>query len=63
MFSRGAAHKTVTVKEYGPNWPLTVDSAKLCCKYPAVWVEVNGRKYWLNGSAEATIASIRTYLS
>ena len=32
------------------DWPLTVTSAKLCCKFQAVWVEVNGRKYGLNGT-------------
>ena len=32
-------------------WPLTVNSVKLCCKYSAVWVEHDKRKYGLNGFA------------
>ena len=43
--------KTVSSSDYGSDWPLVVDSAKLCCKHNAVWVEVNGKKYGLNGSA------------
>ena len=44
-FRRGARCKTVRSSEYGEDWPLTVDSAKLCCRFRAVWVEVNGKKY------------------
>ena len=51
-FRRGARCKTVRSSEYGEDWPLTVDSAKLCCRFRAVWVEVNGKKYWVNGTAE-----------
>ena len=51
-FRRGAKCKTVTSSEYGEDWPLTVDSAKLCCRFRAVWVEVNGEKYWVNGTAK-----------
>ena len=51
-FRRGAKCKTVRSREYGKDWPLTVDSAKLCCRFQAVWVEVNGKKYWVNGTAE-----------
>ena len=43
--------KTVSSSDYGSDWPLVVDSAKLCCRHNAVWVEVNGKKYGLNGSA------------
>ncbi len=50
-FIRSAECKTVSSIEYGPEWPLTVDSAKLCCNGTAVWVEVNNRKYGVNGLA------------
>ena len=54
-FSKGAKCKTVRSSEYGKDWPLTVDSAKLCCRSQAVWVEVNGRKYGVNGTAGAIL--------
>ena len=50
-FSRGAKCKMVTSSDYGEDWPLTVDSARLCCRISAVWVEVNGKKYGVNGIA------------
>ena len=50
-FSRGAKCKAVTSTEYGEDWPLTVDTARLCCRFRAVWVEVNGKKYGVNGTA------------
>ncbi len=56
-FSFLCTSKTVSSADYGNDWPLIVDSAKLCCKYGAVWVEVNGRKYGLNGTAKALLPS------
>ena len=50
-FSRGAKCKMVTSSEYGKDWALIVDSARLCCRFRAVWVEVNGKKYGVNGTA------------
>ena len=50
-FRRGANCKTVKSSEYGEGWPLTVDSARLCCRFRAVWVEVSGKKYGVNGTA------------
>ena len=50
-FRRGAKCKRVRSSEYGQERPLTVDSAKLCCRFRAVWVEVNGKKYGVNGTA------------
>ena len=50
-FNRGVKHKTVRSSEYGLDWPLTTDSAKLCYKLGAVWVESNGKRYGMNGSA------------
>lgn len=47
--------RTVSSGDYGSDWPLVVDSAKLCCKYNAVWVEVNSKKYGLNGSARTLL--------
>ena len=54
-FIRGAKCKIVRSTDYGSDWPLTVDSAKLCSRFLAVWVEVDGRKYRLNGSSEAVL--------
>ena len=51
-FRRGAKCKTVRSSDYGKDWPLTVDLAKLCSRFQAVWIEVDGKKYWLNGIAE-----------
>ena len=50
-FSFRCPSRIVSSTEYGSDWPLIVDSAKLCRKYSAVWVEVNGRKYGVNGTA------------
>ena len=50
-FKRGVKHKTVRSSEYGLDWPLTVDSAELCYKLGAVWLESNGKRYGMNGSA------------
>ena len=47
--------KTIQSTDYGSGWPLTVDSAKLCCKHSAVWIEVNGKKYGLNGTASTLL--------
>ena len=41
--------KTIRSTDYGQDWPLMVDSAKLCAKHGAVWVEVNRKKYGVNG--------------
>ena len=50
-FSFRCPGRMVASTDYGRDWPLIVDSAKLCNKHGAVWVEVNGRKYGLNGTA------------
>lgn len=49
--------RTVRLDEYGPNWPLTVDAAKLCYKSGGVWVEANGKRYSLNGWARQVLAA------
>ena len=54
-FSNGAMCKNVRSSDYGLAWPLTVESAKLCCRFHAVWVEVNGRKYGVNGTAKLVL--------
>lgn len=54
-FRRGSQCKTVRESDYGSDWPLTVASAKLCCRFQAVWVEVNGRKYGVNGVAPGVL--------
>ena len=56
-FERGAICKVVKSIGYGEDWPLTVDSARLCCRDHAVWVEVNRRKYGLNGTADTFLKS------
>ena len=55
MFRIRVKSKTVKSIDYGPNWPLTVDSARLCCRFKAVWVEVNGKKYGVNGTAKGLL--------
>ena len=41
--------REITADEYGDRWPLTIDKAKLCCRNSAVWIEVNGKRFGLNG--------------
>ena len=47
-FDSGVICKSVSASDYGTDWPLTVDSAMLCCRHGVVWVEHNRRKYGLN---------------
>ena len=56
-FSMTAKCKRVRSGEYGKDWPLTVASAELCYKSQAVWVEVNGREYGVNGFAGPILKS------
>ncbi len=49
--------KTVRSTDYGQDWPLIVDSARLCAKHGAVWVEVNRRKYGINGTSKTMLPS------
>lgn len=51
-FLAGVKSKRVTAEMYGDEWPLTVPEAKLCCKHGAVWVEVRGKRYRINGWSE-----------
>ncbi|MCY3507307.1 MAG: DUF2511 domain-containing protein [Chloroflexi bacterium] len=44
--------KDINRSDYGSRWPFTVDSATLHCDRQMVWVEANGRKYALNGTAQ-----------
>ena len=55
-FDITSACKTVRSIDYGADWPLTVDAAKLCRNRHAVWVEVDGKKYGLNGTAKGVLA-------
>ena len=48
--------RTVSSVGYGSDWPLTVESAKLCCKHRAVWVEVDGKKYGVNGTSKGILS-------
>ena len=54
-FSFRCPSRIVSSTDYGSDWPFIVDSAKLCRKYSAVWVEVDGRKYGLNGTAKTLL--------
>ena len=47
--------KTVRSTDYGQDWPLIVDSARLCAKHGAVWVEVNRKKYGVNGTSKTML--------
>ncbi len=47
--------KKISAADYGSDWPLVVDSAKLCRRHSAVWLEANGRKYGLNGTARTLL--------
>lgn len=54
-FLLSAKRKNICKREYGDSWPLTVEKARLCCKFSAVWIEVQGRRYSLNGSAKTIL--------
>ena len=47
--------RIVRKADYGQDWPLTVDSAKLCSRHHAVWVEVDGKRYGVNGTAKGIL--------
>ena len=55
QFDLSASRKAVRSGDYGSSWPLTVNSATLCCKFRAVWVEVDRKKYGLNGTSKAML--------
>ena len=55
QFDLSAGRKSVRSGDYGSSWPLTVNSATLCCKFGAVWVEVDRKKYGLNGNSKAML--------
>ena len=54
-FNRSAKRKRINSLEYGEYWPFTVESAKLCCKFNAVWMEFGNQKYQLNGTSRALL--------
>lgn len=54
-FDSGVKSRIVSEADYGPDWPLTVKSAKLCCRQSAVWVEVNKKRYGVNGTAKVVL--------
>ncbi len=55
-FESGVKSKIVRAEDYGTEWPLTVNSAKLCCVYRAVWVEVDEEKYCVNGTSSGLLS-------
>ena len=54
-FSFRCPNKAITSVEYGNDWPLIVESAKLYCKHRAVWVEVDRKKYGVNGTSKGLL--------
>ncbi len=56
-FESGVRSKYVSAKYYGTEWPLTVNSAKLCCIHQAIWVEVDGKKYGVNGTSRGLLSN------
>ena len=48
----GRDSSVLSAKDYGEKWPLVADSAKIGCDPKSVaWVEVEGKRYALNGNA------------
>ena len=47
----------ISAEDYGDDWPLTVESARLFCKANMVWVEVNDKAYPVNGTAMTALDS------
>ena len=58
-FESGVKSKIVRAADYGTEWPLTVNSAKLCCIHQAVWVEVDGEEVWCKWQFRRTPEQIR----
>ena len=56
-FECGVKSKIVRAEDYGTEWPLTVNSAKLLCIHRAVWVEVDGKKYGVNGNSRGLLST------
>ena len=59
---------SIRQSNYGADWPLTVNSATLHCEVVrrfqgvtkrAVWVEVRGEKYGVNGTARGWLGETR----
>ena len=55
-FESGVKSKIVRAEDYGAEWPLIVNSAKLCCIHRAIWVEVDGKKYGVNGTSRGLLS-------
>ena len=54
-YQRKSVSRVIRKADYGDRWPLIVDSAKLCCSATAVWIEVEKKKYPLNGTAKTLL--------
>ena len=54
-FIKQSSSRTISQREYGKDWPLTIDSATLYERFNAVWVEVDKKKYPLNGRAHSIL--------
>lgn len=62
--SAAPAERAIRQSNYGADWPLTVNSATLHCEVVrqtrrAVWVEVRGEKYGVNGTARGWLGETR----
>ena len=57
----GRDSSVLSAKDYGEKWPLVADSAKIGCDPKSVaWVEVEGKRYALNGNAIREDFQVRT---
>ena len=48
----------VSKEQYAADWPLTTDSARLCYKDHAVWIEVDKKRYGLNGRSRTVLPTV-----
>ncbi len=62
-FLWSAAKRRINASDYGDKWPLTLGSALLCAKDNAVWIEANGKRYRLNGTAEGVFGRLGVELA
>ena len=53
---------TISEKDYGDEWPLTVAEAELHCDKGMVWVESDGFAYPVNGTAISLLKDKRPEL-
>ena len=52
-----AKRKHIAVDDYGDQWPLVVEKARLCARDGVVWLEAEGKRYPVNGTAHTVLPS------